>query len=99
MVSDEKGQWCVLALEVVRALQRAKYEQFFAREFLRESELTRDTAGRVSPATDPMRPLHTSCADDKLMDSLGNPYAEPYQSAFQSGRLAAANVPARVAVY
>ena len=30
------------------------------------------------------------------MDSLGNPYAEPYQSAFQSGRLAAANVPARV---
>ena len=96
VVSDEKGQWCVFGTGSGEALQRAKYEQFFAREFLRESELTRDAAGRVSLATDPMRPLHTSCADDKLMDSLGNPYAEPYQSAFQSGRLAAANVPARV---
>jgi len=58
MVSDEKGQWCIFGTGCGKGLQRAKYEQFFAVEFLQEEELVRDNIGRVALVAHPTVSLH-----------------------------------------
>ena len=96
VVSDEKGQWCMFGTGCGGSLSRAKHEQFLECEFVPEAEIARDAAtGFLALAADPDTPFHAQFANgrNRLVDSLGNPYGEPYQSAFRARRLIAANVP------
>jgi len=97
VVSDEKGQWCLFGTGCGGSLSRAKHEQFLECEFVPEAEIARDAAtGFLALAADPDTPFHAQFGRNgrnRLVDSLGNPYGEPYQSAFRARRLIAANVP------
>ena len=90
VVSDEKGQWCLFGTGCGVHVSRAKHEQFFESEFVLETEIARDAeTGALSLAANPDVPFHEQflAARNRLVDSLGNPYGEPYQSAFQQKRL------------
>ena len=89
VVSDEKGQWCLFGTGCGVGFSRAKHEQFFESEFVPETEIARDVAtGSLSLAANDDIPFHTQFAHrNRLVDSLGNPYGEPYQSFFRKRKL------------
>ena len=86
--SDLSGQFSVFGTGDSVRLLRAKYEQFLQTEFVGDDALGRSEGGHlIELATGAL--LHEAYPRNLLCDAMGDPYPDPYQSAFQSGQVAA----------
>ncbi|KAK9829398.1 hypothetical protein WJX72_005590 [[Myrmecia] bisecta] len=83
-VSDVAGQWHLYGVGSGDLAQWARYDQFFASDYGR---LIQD-ANRWVIDEDTQLPPHLRTTRDALVDYVGDPYVEPYQSAFQERRVA-----------
>ena len=87
IVSDLAGQFSIFGTGDSTRLLRAKYEQFLQTEFVDDDLLGRSERGHlINLATGAL--LNEAFPRNLLCDSMGDPYPDPYQSAFQSGQLA-----------
>ena len=81
VASDNTGQFSLFASGGGDPFAGAQYDQFFARDY---APLVRDLEGNVVDAENQQPPEITARNED-LVNFLGEPYLEPYQSAFRLG--------------
>ena len=86
-VSDLAGQFSIFGTGDSIRLMRAKYEQFLQTEFIGEDSLARSQGGHLIELATGLL-LHEAFPRNLLCDAMGDPYPDPYQSAFQSGQVA-----------
>lgn len=87
VVSDLAGQFSIFGTGDSVRLLRTKYEQFFQTEFISDDFLGRSEGGHlIDLATGAL--LNDAYRRNLLCDAMGDPYPDPYQSAFQSGQVA-----------
>ena len=87
VVSDLAGQFSIFGTGDSVRLLRTKYEQFFQTEFISDDFLGRSEGGHlIDLATGAL--LNDVYRRNLLCDAMGDPYPDPYQSAFQSGQVA-----------
>lgn len=88
VVSDLAGQFSVFGTGDSLRFLRTKYEQFFQTEFMGDDLLGRSEGGHLIELATGML-LHEAFPRNLLCDSMGDPYPDPYQSAYLSGTVGA----------
>lgn len=81
VASDNTGQFSIFASGGGDPYSGAQYDQFFARDY---APLVRDLEGNVVDAEN-QQPPEVTARNEDLVNFLGEPYLEPYQSAFRLG--------------